>query len=250
MYVIKAVRVSRGNLRGVMNRLRAWYAIKKLFAVSRRGTRIVYYLAADKESQEVLVKVLEANGYRVEVVEELKEIPWYLREIVENLKAKAEEVSLKRKCLELLKPVFRGEASVKEIADKYGINYDKLLKIKRRLSKSVLIEFIPRVGTEELFREAVRTGLIPLSSTLYYSGSFNSKVTVYQDVIEKLHGVPYSEFHSRLKEVATSLYGINARRVINALRNNMEYHRVLALSRVREMRKSIDFDYNIYTLSD
>ena len=246
MYIVKAVRVGKGNLRSIMNKLRAWYAIKKLYS-SNGKNRIVYYLVADEESLNIFTKVMEANGYKISRIERLENIPWYLKEVTEKLMKHAKEVSLKRKCLELLKPVFRGEASVKEIAEKHGINYNKLLRIKNRLSKSILIEFLPRIEVDELLRHAVRVGLVPLTKTIYYSGSFISKTSSYAEVLSKLEGTPYSEFNRKLKEALARRYGLEARKALTALRNSEAYHRAIAESKIIELKDKLDFDYKIYT---
>lgn len=247
MYIVRAVKVGPGSLRNVMGKLRAWYAFRKLYEVGSKRRPIRYYLVADDESLEALTKALEASGHSVEV-RGVGEVPWYMEELVEGLSRRAEELRLKRRCLELLKPVFRGEATVREVAERSGLSYDKLLRLKRRLSRSVFIEFVPRVGYEELLRGAIAVGLAPLTKTLYYSGSFNSSSSAYSEALEGLGPMPYSALKVELRRRLRAMYGLEARRAMRSLYSSEAYHRLVATSKALELRGRLDVDFNVFTI--
>lgn len=248
MYLVRVVRVGRGDLRGVMNKLRAWYAFRKLYSVtSGNMDNASHYLVADEDSLKVLIKVLETNGYRVDKVERLESVPWYLEEISGRLLKHARQMSLKRKSLGLLRLMFRGGVSVKEFAEKSRIDYGKLLKTKKKLSKLVLVELLPRVSAgEELIEHAIRVGLIPIIGTkYYYSGSFNSKNTDHAEVLGRLRGTPHGDFRRKLREALADIYSVDTKRTLKSLYSSKAFQEALAESKVVELRNTLDLDYRI-----
>ncbi|HDI02061.1 MAG TPA: hypothetical protein ENF93_00290, partial [Ignisphaera sp.] len=180
MYIVKAVKVGSGNLRIVLNLLKNVCAFRKLHEIRKRRNRVVYYAVADEISLKLLIEALEANSYRVERYEEVKSIPWYLEDIAKSLEDLHREIEFKRKAIELLQPVLRGEKSVSEVARESGLDYRKLLRIKRSLSNRILVEILPRTSIEAIKREALRHGLVPISDTLYYAGNFSRRDTIYR----------------------------------------------------------------------
>jgi len=248
MHVARAVKTGQGNIKVIMPLLTAWYSIRKFY---RKG-KITYYLIADEESLNIFEKIFKWNGYEIKC-DVIKDIPWYLEELITELKRHAVELELKRKCLH---SILNEGILVKDIPNKFsamakelGIKSTELTRIAERISKSMLVEFNPRIELEEFMKYAVKVGLLPLTNRIYYSGGFFKNQSKYDKVIDKLEIPPYSEFNNRIKDFLVSMYGLEAKKVLQLLRSGYEYQQVLARSKVKELSKMVTFDYKIFTLS-
>jgi len=250
MYIVKIVKTGKGNIRGIMPLLSAWYSIRKFY---RKGNT-VYYLVADEESLSIFKKVFMYNGYDIVRYEPIEKTPWYLEEFINEFINRAKELKLKRECLY---SIVNEGISIKEIPSKFknfakniGLSSAKLSKILERISKSILVWFNPRIDLEEFMKYAVKVGLVPLTNMIYYTGSFSKKKSKYDKVIDELESIPpYSEFNSRIKDFLVHMYGLEAKKIFTSLHSSFTYQETLLRSKIDELRKVANFDYNLYRVS-